>query len=239
MRYITYSFALSLLSLLSSLNGKAQQFLTGKVFKKGSTEGLLSVSIHNITSQRYDLSEEDGSYHIQAAPGDHIAFSSVGYKADTLTVTASILTASYPIYLDIRPVTLQSVRVGELSNYQLDSIDRHKEYSWVYDRSATEHIAKERQGDGVGIEMNIFRNTSTAARERTRLLKRLQKEEQDDYVDSRYSESYVSKYTHLTGDSLKAFMKKYRPSYDYCRKAATVDILVYINDCYKLYLKGE
>jgi hypothetical protein len=32
-------------------------------------------------------------------------------------------------------------------------------------------------------------------------------------------------------------MKKYRPSYDYCRKAATVDILVYINDCYKLYVK--
>ncbi len=70
MRYITYSFALLLLSLLSSLNGKAQQFLTGKVFKKGSTEGLLSVSIHNITAQRYDLSEEDGSYHIQATPGD-------------------------------------------------------------------------------------------------------------------------------------------------------------------------
>ena len=41
----------------------------------------------------------------------------------------------------------------------------------------------------------------------------------------------------LQGDSLKTFMKKYRPSYDYCRKAATVDILVYINDCYKQYMK--
>jgi hypothetical protein len=236
MRYITYSFALL---LLTAVNGKAQQFLTGKVFKKGSTEGLLSVSIHNITSQRYDLSEEDGSYHIQAKPGDHIAFSSVGYMADTVTVTASILTAAYILYMDIRPVTLQAVRVGELSNYQLDSIDRHKEYSWVYDRAATEHVSRERQGDGVGVELNIFRNTSTAARERTRLLKRLQKEEQDYYVDARYNKDYVAKYTHLQGDSLKTFMKKYRPSYDYCRKAATVDILVYISDCYKLFMKGE
>ncbi|HXB91575.1 MAG TPA: hypothetical protein VNU72_04765, partial [Puia sp.] len=85
-----------ILFLLCSTIGRGQQFLTGKVFKKNSTEGLISVSIHNITSQRYDLSEEDGSYRIQAAPGDHIAFSSVGYMADTLTVTASLLTASCP-----------------------------------------------------------------------------------------------------------------------------------------------
>src|SRR5579864_5347737 len=106
MRYIAYP--LSLL-LLFTIPGRAQQFLTGKVFRKNSTETLQSVSIHNITQQRYDLSEENGSYSIQAAPGDHIAFSSVGYRADTLTVTASILTASCPIYLDIRPQTLQAV----------------------------------------------------------------------------------------------------------------------------------
>ncbi len=236
MRYINY---LIVSLLLSAPAVNAQQFLTGRIFKKGSTEELISVSIHNITSQRYDLSEENGNYRIQAVPGDHIAFSSVGYKADTVTVTASLLTASYAVYLDIKPVTLQAVRVGELSNYQLDSIDRRKEYGWVYDRSATPHIEKERQGDGVGVGINIFRNTGSAAKERERLLKRLQKEEQDFYVDSRYNRDYVAKYTHLKGDSLKDFMKKYRPSYDYCRKAATVDILVYINDCFKLYMKAD
>ena len=235
-----YSIYFIVLLLLGSLQGWGQQFLTGKVFKKNSTEFLISVSIHNITAQRYDLSEENGSYRIQAAPGDHIAFSSVGYMADTLTVTASLLTADCPIYLDIRPQTLQAVRVGEFSNYQLDSMDRRKEYAWVYDHDNTEHIAKDRQGaDGVGVTLNIFRNSGSAAHQRVHLRKRLEKEEEDYYVDSRYNKDYVAKITHLKDDSLLQFMRRYRPSYDYCRKAANVDILVYISDSYKQYMKPE
>ena len=237
MRYLNYPF---IFLLLFALQGKGQQFLTGKVFKKNSTEGLISVSIHNITAQRYDLSEENGSYRIQAAPGDHIAFSSVGYMADTLTVTASLLTASCPIYLDIRPQTLQSVRVGEFSNYQLDSMDRRKEYAWVYDHENTPKVAKDRQGsDGVGVTLNVFRNSSTAAKQRVHLEKRLEKEEEDYYVDSRYNKDLVIKITRLKGDSLKEFMQRYRPSFEYCRKAANVDILIYINDSYKQFMKGD
>jgi hypothetical protein len=237
MRYRIYPLVLF---LAGSLHGWSQQFLTGKVFKKNSTEFLISVSIHNITEQRYDLSEENGSYHIQAAPGDHVAFSSVGYMADTLTVTASLLTAECPIYLDIRPQTLQAVRVGEFSNYQLDSMDRRKEYAWVYDHDNTPHVARDRQGaDGVGVTLNIFRNSGSAAHQRVGLKKRLEKEEEDYYVDSRYNKDFVAKITHLKGDSLLQFMRRYRPSYDYCRKAANVDILVYISDSYKLYMKPE
>ena len=237
MRYVIYSLAFF---LVFPLHVWSQQFLTGKIFKKNSTETLLSVSIHNITQQRYDLSEEDGSYRIQAAPGDHISFSSVGYRADTLTVTASLLTADCPIYLDIRPQELQAVRVGQFNNYQLDSMDRRKEYEWVYDHENTPHIAKDRQGaDGVGITMNIFRNSSSAAKQRVHLSKRLEKEEEDYYVDYRYNKDYVAKITHLKGDSLKQFMQRYRPSYDYCRKAANVDILVYISDSYKQFMKAE
>jgi hypothetical protein len=237
MRYITYPL---LFLFVFSLPGRSQQFLTGKVYKKNSTEFLVSVSIHNITEQRYDLSEEDGSYKIQAMPGDHISFSSVGYRADTITVTASLLTAACPIYLDIRPQELQAVRVGEFTNYQLDSMDRRKEYAWIYDHENTPHVARDRQGaDGVGVTMNIFRNTSSAAKQRIHLGKRLEKEEEDYYVDSRYNKDYVAKITHLKGDSLKQFMQRYRPSYDYCRKAATVDILVYISDSYKQFMKTE
>lgn len=234
MRYIL------LLGLLGCMHANAQQFLTGKIYKANSTEHLVSVSIHNITQQRYDLSEEDGSYRIQAAPGDHISFSSVGYKTDTITVTAALLTAAYPVYMDIRAQTLQSVRVGQFSNYQLDSMDRRKEYAWVYEHENTPHLARDRQGaDGVGVTLNIFRNTSTAAKQRIRLSKRLEKEEEEYFVDSRYNKDYVTKITKLKGDSLADFMRRYRPSYDYCRKAANVDILVYINDSYKQYMKAD
>ena len=237
MRYLTYPFVIFL--LLSSVKGSAQQFLTGKVFSKNSKEPLISVSIHNISAQRYDLSEESGSYRIQVVPGDHVSFSSVGYMADTVTVTAAMLTGDFPVYLEVRAQTLKAVRVGEFNNYQLDSMDRRKEYAWVYDHGNTPRMEKERKGDGVGVTLNIFRNASAKEKQREKLEKRLAKEEEDYYVDFRYNKDLVTKITRLKGDSLQTFMQKYRPSFDYCRRAANVDILVYINDCYKQYIKGD
>jgi predicted metal-dependent HD superfamily phosphohydrolase len=67
-----------------------------------------------------------------------------------VTVTASILTYAYPVYLEIRPQTLQAVRV-EYNNYQLDSMDRRKEYAWVYDNGNTPRFEQDRKGDGVGL----------------------------------------------------------------------------------------
>ncbi len=237
MRYKIFLFVPLLLLLLSE-QGSAQKFLTGRIFSKNGEDTLKSVSIHNITEQRYDLSDEDGSYRIQVMAGDHVSFSSVGYKADTVTITESMLTNTYQISLAVRPQSLQSVSVV-YSNYQLDSMDRRKEYAWVYDNGNTPRFEHQRAGDGVGVEMNIFRNAGKPERQREKLQKRLSKEEQDYYVNFRYSKEYVTKITHFQGDSLIQFMKKYRPSYDYCRKAAPVDILVYINDCFKLYMKGE
>ena len=235
MRYIFYFILL----LLSSLTGWAQQFLTGKVRKKESTEILVSVSIRNISQQKYDLSEENGSYRIQAAPGDRVVFSYVGYISDTVPVTSVLLSGDYPVYLEVRPQTLQTVRVGQLSNYQLDSMARRQEYSWIYDHGEQKLVEKERHGDGVGVNLAIFRNASTIDKQRERLKKRLMKEEEDDYVDFRYSRDYVSRLTHLSGDSLSKFMANYRPSYEYCRKAATVDILIFVNDSFKKFMRRE
>jgi hypothetical protein len=235
MRYIIYSFVF----ILSSFNGWAQQFLTGKVRKQASTEILVSVSIYNTTLQKHDLSEENGSYRLQATPGDRVIFSHVGYQPDTLIITTDMLSGDYPVNMEPKAQTLQAVRVGELSNYQLDSMARRQEYSWIYDHGEQKLVERERKGDGVGVNLAIFRHSSSIDKQREGLKKRLLREEQDDYIDYRYSRDYVAKLTHLQGDSLFRFMRDFRPTYDYCRKAATVDILVFINDSFKKFMKGE
>jgi hypothetical protein len=235
MRYTIYLFIM----LLSCLSGWAQQFLTGKIRKEASTEILVSVSIHNTTQQKFDLSEENGSYRIQAAPGDRVIFSYVGYKADTVNITTDMLSGDYPVYMEPRAQTLKAVRVGEMNNYQLDSMARRQEYSWIYDHGEQKLVERERKGDGVGVNLAIFRHSSSIDKQREGLKKRLVREEEDHYVDYRYSRDYVAKLTHLQGDSLFRFMRDFRPSYDYCRKAATVDILVFINDSFKKFMKGE
>jgi hypothetical protein len=223
------------LVLLTTSGASAQRFLTGKIYNAQSKELLVSVSIRNISQQKFDLSEENGSFRIQCAPGDKVVFTYVGYWPDTLVIEPDMLAADYPTYLDPKPQTLQTVRVGQLSNYQLDSMARRTEYSWIYDRGKQTLLNDQYKGDGVGIDINIFRNASSADKQRERLKKRLLREEEDFYVDSRFSREYVMRLTHLQGDSLQRFMMEYRPTYEFCRKAAQVDILVYINDSYKKF----
>lgn len=226
-----------ILLLLISFSGSAQTFLTGKVRKKESAEILISVSIQNHTQRKYDLSDEGGNYRIPARGGDLLIFSSVGYLADTLVVTPAMLAGDCPILLETRVVELPSFQVGSLSNYQSDSIARREEYKWIYDHGGkTDLVQKERKQDGVGVNLNLFRSGSKEDKDWEKLKRRLIKEEEQHYIDYRYSREYVSRLTHLSGDALQKFMEQYRPSYDYARRAAQVDILVFINDSYKKFI---
>ncbi|HMH23908.1 MAG TPA: hypothetical protein VK563_19115 [Puia sp.] len=231
MRY-TFLFIIMLLSFCS---GSAQTFLTGKIHKKESTEILVSVSIQNHTQRKYDLSDEGGNYRIPAREGDQLTFSSVGFLTDTVIVTETMLSGDCPISLETRVVALPSFQVGSLSNYQLDSMARREEYKWIYEHGNVQRVEKERHGDGVGMNIDLFRNASKGDKDREKLKKRLLKEEEQHYIDYRYNREYISRLTHLKGDSLQKFMEYYRPTYDYTRKAATVDILIFINDSFKKF----
>lgn len=236
MRYTAF---LIIIFLVLSHCGYAQRFLTGRVLKKDSKEFLVSVSIENKTQRRHDLSDERGTYRIQSSQGDVLIFTHVGYQADTIIVDTAMQAADYPVYLEPKAQTLRAVEVGSLSNYQLDSMARREEYGWVYDHGTPPRLERKRSGDGVGISMNIFRNASKEDQDREKLKKRLMREEEEHYIDFRYSREYVSRLTKLKGDSLQQFMMHYRPTYDYCRKAASVDILVYVNDSFKKFMKRE
>lgn len=235
MRQITYF----LLFVLAGFTGFAQQFLTGKVRKKENLEILSSVSVYNQTQRTHKLSDEEGNYRIIAQPGDIVIFSCVGYHADTIAVSAKILGAEFPILLDLRSVSLQAVTVSSLSNYQLDSLERRQVYSWIYEQEPQPVVERQRQGDGVGVELNVIPHGSSEVRQRLQLKKRILREEQRHYVNFRFSADYISHLTRLEGDSLQQFMVRYRPTYDFCRKAANVDILVYINDSFKKFKTRE
>ncbi len=237
MRYSSYLIITAL--MLLSYPGFAQRFLTGKVLKRDTKELLVSVSIENKTQRRHDLSDERGTYRIQSNQGDVLVFSHVGYRADTIVVDTAMQAGDFPVYLEPKAQTLKAVEVGSLSNYQLDSLARREEYAWVYDHGNPPRIERKRTGDGVGLSLDIFRNASKEDKDREKLKKRLMKEEEEYYVDFRCSREYVSRLTKLKGDSLQLFMMHYKPTYEYCRKAATVDILVYVNDSFKKFMKRE
>src|ERR1700722_582469 len=231
-------FNLFILALLST-PAVAQQMLKGKVRQKTTDAILTSVTVFNQTQRKYNISDAGGNYRIVANPGDTITFSSAGYHADTTYVVSAELEDKngYVVYLDPNLVELQAVLVGQLSNYQLDSIQRKEDYAWLDQVHKVRLAGDQTPTDGVGIGFSPVTYFSSEQKNLRQLRQRIGKEEKDYYIDSRFPSSYVSMVTGLKGDSLQYFMVTYRPTYRFCRGASNEDILLYINEKLKLFQK--
>lgn len=221
-----------------SSTGSGQQQLAGKIIKQGGTEILIGVSVINLNMQKGNTSDMGGNYKIPAHIGDTILFSSAGYQLDTLIVRSYMLSESWIV--DLRPniVTLPYVNVEEESNYQLDSLKRRDEYRYLLDRRhPVKFMNEKRPGDAPGLNFSPLGYYSKSEKRKRRLKKRLMQEEEDYYIDYKFPPARVARLTHLKGDSLQLFLRIYRPSYTFCRKATSEDMLLYVNDKIRIFRK--
>jgi hypothetical protein len=230
LRTAAYCF---ILLLFFSFEGLSQDLLTGKVLRKNSSEVLVSVSVQNHSRKKYTQSDMGGNFRVPAAEGDTVLFTSAGYRPDTLVVRSYMYFDGFEVAMDPNVMSLKAVQVGALSNYEQDSIQRWKDYEYLTSKPKTkllDNIDRSRHGeDGIGITITPKLHSSED-RDRFRLKKRLDQQEEDYYVDFRFSPEYVAKLTRFQGDTLRRFMTLYRPSYAFCRSAGTVDMLLYVND---------
>jgi hypothetical protein len=220
--------------------GFAQQQLAGKTIKRGGTEIVIGVNVINRTLVKGNISDMGGNYKIAARPGDTIIFSSAGYQPDTLVVRSYMLAESWMVDLTPKIVALPSVSVEEASNYQSDSLKRRDEYRWLLDKKHPVKLMNEkRPGDAPGFSFSPLGYYSKTEKDKRRLKRRLRQQEEDYYIDYKFPPVRVAQLTRLKGDSLQLFLRLYRPSYAFCRKANNEDILLYINDKLKLFMKTQ
>jgi hypothetical protein len=197
----------------------------------------MSVSVHNLNQKKYNQSDMGGNFRIPATKGDTILFTSAGYLPDTTIVNDWMFAEAdgYSVYLTPNMVELPSVRVGDQTNYQLDSIKRKEDYAWLDKVHRVKLAGGKRWSDGVGVSFSPLSYFYSGEVQRRKLRRRLKQEEIDYYIDSKFPRAYVARITGLQGDSLQTFMIRYRPSYKFCRKASNEDMLFYINDSLKKY----
>jgi hypothetical protein len=216
----------------------AQQSLKGRMFDLDTDSVLAGVTIYNATKNIYTLSEADGSYAVTAMEGDRVIFSSVGYRPDTVHVAYYMFLTGYDIPLTLKNGLLKSVTV--LGSYQADSIRRHEEYRDIYEKPKMARLPKGNvPANGFGVTFNPVIFVPAKEKQKEKLKKQLIYQEEQAFVDYSFSRSYVEKITGLHGDSLRVFMLRYRPSYTFCRTTGKVDMLVYVNDKLKIFMKHE
>jgi hypothetical protein len=199
---------------------------------------IRSASIKNVLSGITVMSRSEGRFTASINKGNILAFSASGYYTDTLTATDSVMALDQlTIKLRPLPATLPDVTVrGKLNAYQVDSIERRKEFLSNVGEARIPVVSRAND-NGFGVGINFDRFTSREKNKRNaRDLFEITEEEA--YINYRWNDSLVYKYTKMTGDTLSDFMQSNRPSWDWLRKnQSDEDMLFYINKSLKKYYK--
>jgi hypothetical protein len=220
-----YRIFMIFLVIVSTHQAFGQQ-VSGRVFA-GETDSVIRyATITNLNSRAVTVSGTDGRYIIQAAEGDSLLFSAVGYIPDTVLVEFHMLHTQFDIALPQRIISLAVVRVT--SDYSADSLARRQYYRHIYRQPGI--TGNNRPQYGFGISISPISHFSLESKQKRLLKKRLLIQERDAYIDLAFPVEWVQRLTGLQGDSLRLFMYKYRPSYDFCRGSDRTRMLVYIND---------
>lgn len=212
----------------------AQQPLSGKAYDKSTDSVIAGVSIWNLTRGRGSVTNSRGEYQVEVRENDRLVFSHQGYRNDTVQIDFSHLKLGYNPTMIPEQQTLATVYVDE-SYYQRDSLQRRIDNQEVWGTADKKLVSRSGPTDGVGIALSPASFYSKKNRELKRTKARLQQEEEQAYVDFRFSESLVGYLTKLKGQDLQDFMLSYRPDYNFCRKTTKEKMQEYILAKLELY----
>ncbi len=203
---------------------------SGIILDSASHKPLGMASIRNVMSGVATISKKDGSFLTSVTPGQVIAFSANGYYTDTLTITSNILQAGpFTKLLRFLPSTLPDVTItGTYTPYQNDSIERRKQFLQTVGENKIPVVSKANDmGFGVGINLDHFGKKEKNKREARSLFDIT---EEEAYINYRWNEEIVKKYTGYKDDKLTSFMQQARPSYTWLRNHLTEEDLLYYID---------
>ena len=214
--------------------------ISGTVYDISARRPLEAVAVIS-TSGRGTLTDSTGRYSLTIRSDDSIYFKllnkeTVKYPVDTIKNTSA-----FDIMIHVYAQSLPDVKVRN-SNYRLDSIQNRKDYGKYFDFKKPGIRLSTTPGynpGGVtaGLDLDELINMFRFKRNRSleALQKRLIQQEQDKYVDHRFSKQFVRKITKLQSPELENFMNIYRPTFEFARMFNDLELGYYIEKCYEQY----
>ncbi len=238
-RYLAlFLFSFSSLAL-AGLAVSAQVTIRGAVFDMSGKRPLEGVSVIS-TSGKGTTSNVLGHYSITVDEKDSIYFSYLNKPSMKFPANTIPTFNNFDISLHVPSNILPEVRVMPPS-YRFDSLQNRKDYAKVFDfRKPGIGISTSPPGSGgagVGLDINELINMFRFRRNRSMLgfQERLLLEEQDKFIDHRFSKLLVKKITLLNGAELDEFMKLFRPGFEFTQLSNDYEFQYYIKQSYLQY----
>jgi hypothetical protein len=210
------SFLVFIVLMFFGRTSLAQVEITGTVYDQSQHFAMPGVSVLG-TSGAGTVTDSSGRYHIRLPLSDSIYFSYLGKKTEKFPVKEISYPEQFDMSLQVSIDSLEPVYIRS-RDYEADSLANRIEYRKIFDYGGPDILTDTRNGStvspGAGIDLNQLFN----GRRNRRMLAfrdRLLYDEQEKYIDHRFSRSLVKRITGLESPALDSFMKLYRPSYGF------------------------
>ena len=229
----------SLLLLFCMTSAYAQaQVINGKVIAD-STNQPITATI-TTSSHHQTLCNAYGDFSITVSgSNDTIKISAIGFKTFVYPVSEW---KKKDIIIRLKQAThvLNEVTIQSKRDPRIDSINNRKQFSQVFNYQPPK-IKDAFSGPPalnvpfafVSINLLVLIEVLNKKHDPTYKLQQLMlKDEQANYVSSRYSRVFVARITQLKGDSLDQFYQRYYPAIDWVKKTSDYDMILYIKSKY-------
>jgi hypothetical protein len=209
---------------LSGGGAVGQVEIKGTVYDRSALYAMPGVSVL-ATSGAGTMTDSAGHYLIRLGRGDSLYFSYLNKFTAKFAVKDIPSVYPFDMSLQVDIDTLPSVFVRP-RDYRQDSLANREEYRKVFDYSpdylSNMKMPKGSRGGGMGMGFNLDMLFDAKKNRQMEALKsRLEWEEQDNYVDHRFTRALVRRITGLEAPALDSFMRIYRPSYEMIKSFET------------------
>jgi hypothetical protein len=206
---------------------RAQVTIQGELVDFGNGLPVENANVRNVFTLTGMTTAKDGKFQLVVKKGELMEISKVGYQ----TLRIRIHSEKEPLYFKLEfkkaPVELREVDIkGRSLDYTKDSIRYRETYDVV--------LRKQRRED-VDMRSMPLAMLSKKNRQEWAFQEMYESWEREKFIDLTFNDRLVNKITYLEGEELKAFMKTFRPSYEFLRSASQYEYLDYIKRCYYLY----
>lgn len=226
--------------LLCAQAAGAQYVVQGHVYDSSKLYTLESVTVVT-TSGRGALTDSNGHYKIEVKEKDSIWFSYLGKPTIKFPVLKIADITQFDIALNINIPTLAEVKVRP-RNYRQDSLQNRLDYAKIFNFHKPNLGSMTSIGPtGANIDLDEvirafqFRKNRATVKFQERLLL----QEQEKFVDHRFSKALVHRLTNLSDEELDKFMLEYRPTYDFTLYTNDYDFQLYIKESFAAFQQKQ
>jgi hypothetical protein len=212
--------------------------ISGTVYDITKKTPIDAVSVIS-TSGTGTVTDSTGRYTIEVYESDSIYFSYLNKSTPKYPVLSISNLAAFDISILKKISELPNVFVRQRS-YKLDSLKNREDYAKIFNfrKPGLRSTMNPTPGSlGVGLDLDELINMFRFKRNRSMLAfqQRLLKEEQDKFIDHRFSKSLVRTLTKLTSPELEEFMKEYRPTLEMAESLNELEFGQFIVDAFRYY----